>query len=119
MAVLLAIAIGMLYSTGIYMMFRRSSIKLVIGLGLIGHAANLLIFTSAGLVRGNPPFIGADAKSLPGDPAVTFTDPLPPALILTAIVIGFALSVYTIVLIKRAYQELGTDDLERMRSTDA
>lgn len=118
MNVLLAIAIGTLFGVGLYLMLRRSFVKLIFGLGLIGHGANLLIFTSAGLVRGRPPLIAPDADFLPGKPGVDFTDPIPPALILTAIVIGFALTAYTIVLSKRTYEEIQTDDLDRMRSTD-
>ncbi|MEM9066424.1 MAG: Na+/H+ antiporter subunit C [Planctomycetota bacterium] len=115
---LLALAVGTLFATGLYMMLRRSLVKLIIGLGLLGHGANLLIFTSGGLVRGQAPFIGADAKTLEGAPGATFTDPLPPALILTAIVIGFAILSYAIVLARRTYEEIGSDDLDQMTSTD-
>ena len=102
------------------MMLRRSFVKLIIGLGLLGHAANLLIITSAGVFsditgsRGTPPLIRIGDKVLePGS-----ADPLPPALILTAIVISFAIVSFTIVLVKRTYQEAGTDDLDQMRTTD-
>ncbi len=116
MHTLLAITAGVLFATGLYMMFRRSFVKLIIGLVLIGHAANMIIFTSGGLTRGRPALIPPDAARLPDDPA--FTDPLPPALILTAIVISFAIVSFTIVLVRRAYQAIGTDDLDQMRSTD-
>lgn len=119
MNVLLAIAVGVLFSCGLFMMLRRSFVKLIIGLSLFGHGANLLIFTSGGLVRGKPPLIKPDDKYLAGTPGVDFTDPLPPALILTAIVIGFAIVSYAIVLSKRTYEEIGTDDLDRLRSTDS
>lgn len=115
MTVLLAIAIGVLYATGLYMMLRRSFVKLIIGLALIGHGANLLIWTSAGLVRGKPPLIPSAQTELDPGPSA---DPLPFALILTAIVISFALVSYTIVLVKRTYQEVGSDDLDDMRTTD-
>lgn len=114
MEILLALVIGALYATGLYMMMRRSIIKLFIGLALLGHAANLLIFTVGGLTRGHPPLIAAGEEQLAG----SFADPLPQALILTAIVIGFGVQAFTVVLIKRAYQSTGTDDLEKMRSTD-
>ena len=52
MEVLLAVVVGGLYASGVYLMLRRSVIKLIFGLSLLGHAANLLIFTSAGLTRG-------------------------------------------------------------------
>jgi multicomponent Na+:H+ antiporter subunit C len=117
---LLSIIIGLLFATGAYMMLRRSFVKLIIGLGLLGHGANLLIITSAGVFsditggRGTPPLIRIGDKYLEAGSA----DPLPPALVLTAIVISFAIVSFTIVLVKRTYQEVGTDDLDQMRTTD-
>lgn len=118
MNVLLALAVGVLFATGLYMMLRRSLVKLIIGLGLMGHGANLVIFTSGKLVRGSAPFIPTDGEVLAGAPGQDFTDPLPPALILTAIVIGFAIISYAIVLARRTYEEAGTDDLDALTSTD-
>jgi multicomponent Na+:H+ antiporter subunit C len=109
----LAFAIGSLYSTGLVMMLRRSAVKLVIGLSLLGHAANLLIFTIAGLTRARPPIL-ADV----GDGVVRVADPMPQALILTAIVIGFAVQAFAVVLIHRVIQIVGTDDLDHMKATD-
>lgn len=114
MELLLAIAVGFLYAAGIYMILRRSFVKLIIGLALISHGANLLIFAAGGLTRGKPALIPADQQQLTGD----YSDPLPPALILTAVVISFAILAFTIVLVKRTYQEVGTDDLDAMRTTD-
>lgn len=114
MAILLSISVGALFATGAFMLLRRSLVKLVIGLALLGHAANLLIFVVARPVPGRSPLVEPGAKSL----ATPYSDPLPAALILTAIVIGFGIVSYTIVLIKRAYQDVGTDDLEEMTSTD-
>jgi multicomponent Na+:H+ antiporter subunit C len=114
MHLLLAITIGCLYAAGLYMMLRRSIIKLLFGLVLMGHASNLLIFTAAGLMRGSPPLVPEGAEQMPGP----HTDPLPPALILTAVVISFAILAFASVLVKRAYQEVETDDLNRLRSTD-
>ena len=114
MEVLLAIVVGGLYAAGLYMIMRRSIVKLILGLGLLGHAANLLIFTVGQVTRGNPPVIGHEATEL----IEPFADPLPQALILTAIVIGFGVQAFAIVLVKRAYQTVGTDDFDQMRSTD-
>lgn len=114
MQTLLAIAIGILYAAGIYMILRRSIVKLVIGLVLLGHAANLFIFTVGGLTRGEPAFIQEGAKHA----SASVADPLPQALILTAIVIGFGVQAFAMVLIKRTYQTIGNDDLNRMISTD-
>lgn len=119
MHLLLAIVIGLLYAAGLYMMLRRSIVKLLIGLALLGHGANLLIFTAPGIVRGSPPLIPAGEKAMAGSVINgDFTDPLPLALILTAIVISFAILAFTSVLVKRAYQEVGTDDLDEMKATD-
>jgi multicomponent Na+:H+ antiporter subunit C len=95
-------------------MMRRSIVKLILGLGLLGHAANLLIFTIGGLGETRPPLIPADAEILAGATA----DPLPQALILTAIVIGFGVQAFAVVLLKRVYQTLGTDDLKEIHDVD-
>jgi multicomponent Na+:H+ antiporter subunit C len=114
MQLLLSIVIGGLFAAGLYLMLRRSIVKLVIGLGLIGHAANLLIFTVSGLTRGRPPLVPEGAVR----PAGVVADPLPQALILTAIVISLGVIAFAVVLIQRAYQAVGTDDLDAMQATD-
>jgi multicomponent Na+:H+ antiporter subunit C len=115
MDVLLAILIGCLYAAGFYMMLRRSIIKLIIGLILLSNAANLLIFTISGITRGSPPLIQEGQINITGD----FADPVPQALILTAIVIGFGVQAFAIVLIKKVFQKTGTDDLDDLKSTDS
>lgn len=114
MEVLLAFVIGGLYAAGLYMMLRRSIVRLVIGLALLGQAANLLIFTLGRLTRGQPALV-PPGHAQPDGP---FADPVPQALILTAIVIGFGVQAFTVVLFKRAYQTVGTDDLDDMIGTD-
>jgi multicomponent Na+:H+ antiporter subunit C len=114
LTIVMAIVIGGLYAAGLYMMLRRSIVKLIIGLGLLAHAANLLIFTAAGLTRARPPLIAAGEMSPPGNIA----DPLPQALILTAIVIGFAVQAFALVLIHRAVQTVGAHDLDELTMTD-
>ena len=114
MELLLAFVVGGLYAAGLYMIMRRSIVKLILGLGLLGHAANLLIFTVGRLTRGSPPVIEGAAEVL----LQPFADPLPQALILTAIVIGFGVQAFATVLVKRAYQTVCTDDFDQMRSTD-
>lgn len=118
MTLLLAITVAALYATGLFLILRRSIVKLIFGLALLGHGANLLIFTSGGLVRGQAPLVPSGEARLPGDPGIDYTDPLPPALILTAIVISFAIVSFTAVLVKRAFQEIGTDDSNQMIGTD-
>ena len=110
----MAIAIGGLYAAGLYMMMRRSIVKLIIGLSLLSHAANLLIFTAGGLTRGRPPLVPEGAMT----PAAPFADPLPQALVLTAIVISFGVLAFALVLVHRTHQSIGTDDLDDMKTTD-
>jgi multicomponent Na+:H+ antiporter subunit C len=114
MEILLAIMTGVLYAGGIYMILRRSLVKLIIGLILLGNGVNLLIFLLGRITKGAPPVIPDEASTLVG----AFADPLPQALILTAIVISFGLQSFAIVLIKRAYKVVKTDDLDEMNTTD-
>ncbi len=114
MIVLLAFVIGGLYAAGIYMLLRRSLVKLVIGLGLLANGANLLIFTAAGLTRSRPALIAPDGQVL----EAPYADPVPQALILTAIVISFGVLAFALVLFKRAYQAVASDDIDDLRSTD-
>ncbi|HRO41860.1 MAG TPA: Na+/H+ antiporter subunit C [Flavipsychrobacter sp.] len=114
MEIILAFIVGLLYAAGIYLMLRRSLVKLVIGLVLLGNGVNLLIFLLGGLVRGNPPII-TGTESVLGQ---IYADPVPQALILTAIVISFGLQSFAIVLIKRAYIVVNTDDLDKIHSTE-
>ncbi len=114
MQLLLAIATGTLFATGLYMVLRRSIIKILIGLLLLGYAVNLLLFGSARLVPAEPPLILPDSAVVVGEVA----DPVPQALILTAIVISFGVTAFAIVLIRQVYQEVGSDDLNEIRCTD-
>jgi multicomponent Na+:H+ antiporter subunit C len=112
---LLAFVIGGLYAAGLYLVMRRSLLRLVFGLALLSHAAHLLIFTVSGPTRGGAPIAAPGAQA----PAAPFADPLPQALILTAIVIGFGVQAFLLVLIRRAWEATKTDDLDALRSTDS
>ncbi len=114
MATLLAIVIGCLYAAGVYMMLRRSLFKLIVGLVFLSHGANLLIFTVGGLTRGRPPVVAPDAVA----PTAPWADPLPQALILTAIVIGFAVLAFSLVLFHRVYQTFNSDDPDDLKVSD-
>ena len=111
---LLAIVIGALYAAGIYMMLRRSLFQLILGLVLLSHGANLLIFTAGGLTRAQPPIVS------PGDlrPPFPAADPLPQALILTAIVISFGVLAFALVLFHRSYQTIGSGDPDDLKGSD-
>ena len=115
METVLAVVVGGLYAAGLYCLLQRSLLRLIIGLVLLGHAANLLIFTAAGLTRAQPPLIPPGAR----EPPLPHADPLPQALILTAIVIGFGVIAFALVLVHRVYATVGTDDVDEMRATDA
>lgn len=106
---------GFLFTCGFYLILRRSMTRLLIGLLFLSQAANLAILAVPGLGGGVAPII-RDGSTLPppGHP-----DPLPQALILTAIVIGFGVIAFAIVLVRRASHSLGTDDLDRLTDTDS
>ncbi|HMN96725.1 MAG TPA: NADH-quinone oxidoreductase subunit K [Phycisphaerales bacterium] len=112
MTLLLACSIAILFAIGGYLLMRRSIVRVVFGLVLLSHGANLLIFTSANLVPLRPPIARAGAPA----PEPPFADPLPSALILTAIVIGFGVLSFTLVLVRRAARELRVDDVEELCS---
>jgi multicomponent Na+:H+ antiporter subunit C len=108
MELVFAIVSGVLYATGLYLMLRRRLAQIIIGLGLLSNGTNMLIFTAGGLTRDNPPVIPADAMT----PVAPYADPVPQSLILTAIVIGFGVLAFTLVLAHRVHQSLGTDDVD-------
>ena len=111
---LMAITIGILFAAAIYMMLRRSIVKLVIGLILLSNAANLLIFATAGMGWGAPPLVPKGMTA----PEAAVADPLPQALVLTAIVIAFGVLSFAVVLVRRAWEIVGADDLDQMKDTD-
>jgi multicomponent Na+:H+ antiporter subunit C len=113
MEVYLAGVIGALYALALYLMMGRSVIRLVIGLAILSHAANLLVFTSAGVTRGRAPILTGAASG------VDIADPLPQALVLTAIVISFAVLGYALVLARRACLVAGTDDVDAFRESES
>ncbi|MDI9640898.1 NADH-quinone oxidoreductase subunit K [Kamptonema cortianum] len=107
---LVAILIGVLFGTGTYLMLRRSTTKLLLGLVLLSNATNLVVFTCAKLVRGRAPLIQPGSKSL----EAPYADPLGQALILTAIVISFGVLAFAMVLARRGYDAFNTDDTDCM-----
>lgn len=100
---LLASAIGLLVATGVYLILRARTFPVVLGLAVIGYAVNLFLF-SMGRVQLASPAILTDATSV--------TDPLPQALVLTAIVIGFATTAFIVQLALRSRYESGTDHVD-------
>jgi multicomponent K+:H+ antiporter subunit C len=98
---LVASAIGVMTATGVYLTLRGRSFAVVLGLALLSYAVNVYLFAMGRLVLGLPPLIRPDA---PG-----YTDPLPQALVLTAIVISFGMTALLVVLALRSYLEIGHD----------
>ena len=115
MEILLGALAGILMAASVWLMLSRNLVKFLLGLVLIGNVANLVIFASGGLTYGTPPLI-AEGLTVPEEPVA---NPLPQALILTAIVIGFGLVAFTLVLALRAYQELGTVNVDAMNLAEA
>ena len=106
----LALLVGVFFAAAIYLILSRALVRILLGVVLLGNGVNLLIFTAGRLTRATPPLVPHDAK-LPAEP---FANPLPQALILTAIVIGFSMFVFLIVLAFRAYQSLDADNTDHM-----
>jgi len=110
MEILMSILIGILFMSATYLMLSKSLIRIIVGTGLLSHGAHLLLLTMGGLKRGAAPLLGENARS--------YTDPIPQALILTAIVISFGVTAFFLVLAYRTYQELGTDNTERLKGNE-
>ncbi|RME68041.1 MAG: cation:proton antiporter [Verrucomicrobia bacterium] len=114
MNLVLALCIGILFTAGIVCLLQRCMMRLVVGLILLGQAANLIVFTGAGLTSGEPALVAEGAKVPPPGAA----DALPQAMVLTAIVIGFGLTVFALTLLNRARETSGHDDLDAFSETD-
>ena len=114
MAWALSLLIGILFACGLYCLLRRSVVRLVIGVLLLSQAANLLVFLSGGLTLGQPPMVGKGAMV----PEAPFADPLPQAMVLTALVIGLGLVAFLLILVFRAHEAVGSDDINNFDSTE-
>jgi multicomponent Na+:H+ antiporter subunit C len=111
MELALAVLVGVLTSCAVYLMMSGNMVRFIFALALLSNAVNLAIFTAGRLTYAAPPLIADGAKA----PAETVANALPQALILTAIVIGFGLLAFTLVLVHRGHQALGTVEADRMR----
>jgi multicomponent Na+:H+ antiporter subunit C len=110
MELVLSIVIGVMYAAGVYLLLRRSIVKLILGIIFLGNATNLLILLAGGLTQAAPAFIQKGSTMTSGEVA----DPLPQALILTAIVIGFGITAFALALMYRFYLTSGTDDIDQV-----
>jgi multicomponent K+:H+ antiporter subunit C len=104
-ALLFSLIVGLLAACGLYLVLRRHSFDLVLGMTLLSYAVNLFIFAMGGLKIGATPIIHAAGSD--------YADPLPPALVLTAIVIGLAMTALLLALAIRQRQQQGGDRIDR------
>ncbi|TDO09845.1 MULTISPECIES: Na+/H+ antiporter subunit C [Halomonas] len=100
---LYAITTGILTACGLFLTLRGRTFPVVVGLTLLSYAVNLFLFSMGGLTTGGAAII---------DGQTHFADPLPQALVLTAIVIGFAMTAFVVILAMRARSEMGNDHVD-------
>jgi multicomponent Na+:H+ antiporter subunit C len=110
----LSILIGLMFGSAVYCLLRRSLMRVLIGILLLSHAVNLLLMSASTPISGIPGIIGPDGK-----PAEVMADPLPQALVLTAVVIGFGLCVFSLVLARSVFLERKDDDMAAFGKEDS
>ncbi|ANZ32430.1 Na(+)/H(+) antiporter subunit C [Staphylococcus carnosus] len=110
MNAILIIIIGILTFAGTYMILSKNLIRIVLGTAIYTHVANLVILAMSGFDGKNVPIINGEGKN--------YVDPLPQALILTAIVIGFAVTAFLLVLVYRTYKVTRVNRIEALRGED-
>ena len=103
MEALLALAIGLLTATGLYLMLRQRTFPVILGLTFLSYAVNLFLFASGRLALNATPIIGTSE---------TYTDPLPQALVLTAIVISFGMTAVITILAIGGHLHAGHDRID-------
>ena len=104
MELLVASSVGLATAVGIYLVLRAQTFPLVLGLTFLSYAVNIYLFAMGRLVIGAPPIVS--------DGGTAYTDPLPQALVLTAIVISFGMTALLVVLALRGYLETGDDHVD-------
>jgi multicomponent K+:H+ antiporter subunit C len=110
MELLVSSAIGMLTAAGLYLVLRRRTFPVIIGLSFLSYGVNLFLFAMGRLAIDRPPVLTVEAAG--------YTDPLPQALVLTAIVISFGMTALVVVLALRGFLETGSDEAA-IRPADA
>ncbi|CAM3545969.1 Na+/H+ antiporter subunit C [Halomonas lysinitropha] len=106
---LYAITTGVLTACGLYLVLRGRTFPVVVGLTLLSYAVNLFLFSMGGLTT--------DGAAILDGPS-NYADPLPQALVLTAIVIGFAMTAFVVILAMRARSEAGNDHVDGRHHED-
>jgi multicomponent Na+:H+ antiporter subunit C len=110
----LALLVGVLVGVAVWLMLSRNLIRLLFGFAMLSNGINLGFFVAGRLTREVPPLVPGDLDALTG----SFANPLPQALVLTAIVIGFGLLAFALVLAWQAYVRLGTIRTDEMREAE-
>ncbi|WP_108663176.1 NADH-quinone oxidoreductase subunit K [Acuticoccus kandeliae] len=114
MSLVYSLAIAAIIASGIYLLLSRNVMRIILGLSLLSAGTNLLIFLAGGLQAIAPPVIEKGVEMLPADAA----NPLPQALILTAIVIGFSLVAFAAALALQLYRATGTIDTAALTAAE-
>ena len=107
----LCLTIGVLYAVGAYLLLQRTLTRVVLGIGLLGHGANLLLLVAGG-PAGGAPFVSLTPGEGAGTAVAETADPLPQAMALTAIVITFALTAFLLALAYRSYSLTQADEVQ-------
>jgi len=97
--------IGVLFACGTYLLLQSSLLQVIVGLSLFSHGANLALMIAGGVKRGQPPLLTVEAP---------YADPLPQALVLTAIVISFGVTAFALVLAFRTRQVCGSNEIDEL-----
>jgi multicomponent Na+:H+ antiporter subunit C len=114
MNLIISLIVGVLFAASVYLMFQKSFFKLIIGVILFGYATIFFLFYIGGVTKNSPPLVSADTNDF-----TELADPLPQALTLTAIVISIGVQLFVIVLLKKVYEQVGTEDLDDLNTTDS
>ncbi|WP_138420869.1 Na(+)/H(+) antiporter subunit C [Aquibacillus sediminis] len=108
MEILMVVVVGVMFTIATYMVLTKSLLRVILGTVLYSHGAHLLILTMGGLGTGAAPLLSTEGPH---------SDPLPQALVLTAIVISFGVTAFLLVLAYRTYKQHKTDDLDQLRGS--
>jgi len=114
MNLIISLILGILFSASVFLMFQKSFFKLIIGVILFSYATVFFLFSVGGITKNAPPLI-SNNKVVATE---KMADPLPQALTLTAIVISIGVQLFVIVLLKKVYGKVGTEDLDELNTTD-
>ena len=107
METFIIIIAGILFTIAVYLILNKNFLRIILGVTLFSHATHLMLIAINGLKKGNAPLLSENGE--------IYTDPIPQALILTSIVISFALTALLLVLGYRTYIELGTDNMKKLK----